>query len=273
MSLAPAEAAPPLSAHGAPVVAATVHPLGPPDGAPHDATGLPTRRDEAWRYADLAAVAALWPMPAPTPIAVASGAQVTRTIIADAPLAIHDYVVEIAADGAAQVDILNTGARYSRVTLDVTLGAGASFVLNGVQVGSEGATVEIVTTMRHVAPGATSRQTIRSVLGSRATGSFLGKVAVARAGQQTDAEQSVRAMLLDRTATANAKPELEIYADDVKCAHGAAIGELDVNALFYLASRGLGPTDARALLLEAFVSDVFADEVLADRAKAALRAL
>ncbi|MEQ1641179.1 MAG: SufD family Fe-S cluster assembly protein, partial [Novosphingobium sp.] len=69
--------------------------------------------------------------------------------------------------------------------------------------------------------------------------------------------QSVRAMLLDRTATANAKPELEIHADDVKCAHGCAVGELDANALFYMAQRGLPPELAKRLMLQAFVAEAF----------------
>ena len=91
------------------------------------------------------------------------------------------------------------------------------------------------------------------MLNGKAVGSYLGKVEVARGAQQTDAEQSVKAMLLDRGATANAKPELEIYADDVKCAHGATVGELDPMQLFYAESRGLDPASARALLLEGFV--------------------
>jgi Fe-S cluster assembly protein SufD len=108
---------------------------------------------------------------------------------------------------------------------------------------------------------------VRSVLGGKATGSYLGKVAVARHAQKTDASQSVKAMLLARTATANAKPELEIYADDVKCAHGAAIGELDAMALFYLESRGIAPADAKAMLLRAFISGVF--DGIADEAERA----
>jgi Fe-S cluster assembly protein SufD len=78
---------------------------------------------------------------------------------------------------------------------------------------------------------------------------------VAREGQQTDAAQSFKALLLDRGATANAKPELEIFADDVKCAHGATVGELDKTALFYLQSRGVPPLEAQALLMRAFLSD------------------
>jgi Fe-S cluster assembly protein SufD len=119
---------------------------------------------------------------------------------------------------------------------------------------------------------------VRSVLGGKAVGSYLGKVAVARDAQQSDGEQSVKAMLLDRGATANCKPELEIYADDVKCAHGATVGELDVDQLFYAESRGLDPTSARALLLEGFVMGLWRDvenaaqdDAIATAAKEALR--
>src|SRR4029450_1357597 len=101
---------------------------------------------------------------------------------------------------------------------------------------------------KHRGGGGRSRQTLRSVLNGKAAGSYLGKVEVAHGAQQTDAEQSVKAMLLDRGATANCKPELEIFADDVKCAHGASVGELDAMQLFYAESRGLDPASARALL-------------------------
>ena len=124
-------------------------------------------------------------------------------------------------------------------------------------VGSPASTLEIVTEVIHAAPDGTSNQVVRSVLAEKATGSFLGKVNVARDAQKTDAAQSVKAMLLDRTATANAKPELEIFADDVKCAHGATVGELDNQALFYMASRGLPPEQARKLMLHAFIADAF----------------
>jgi Fe-S cluster assembly protein SufD len=78
---------------------------------------------------------------------------------------------------------------------------------------------------------------------------------VARDAQKTDGEQSLRGLLLKRSATVNLKPELEIFADDVKCAHGATVGELDARALFYLESRGIPPAGARALLTRAFVAD------------------
>ena len=112
--------------------------------------------------------------------------------------------------------------------------------------------------VRHIEPEATSNQVVRTVLAGHATGNMLGKVEVARDAQLTDASQSVKAMLLDRGATANCKPELEIYADDVKAAHGCAVGELDANGLFYLMSRGLPPAEAKRLMLQAFVAEAFA---------------
>jgi Fe-S cluster assembly protein SufD len=157
----------------------------------------------------------------------------------------------------AAVHVLNTGGDYGRVEIDVTLHEGADFTLGAAQLGTGSQTLEIVARINHAEPGATSKQVVRSVLGQQATGTCLGKIAVARGADGTDAEQSIRAMLLDRTATANAKPELEIYADDVKCAHGCAVGELDANGLFYLETRGLTPPQAKRLMLQAFVAEAF----------------
>ncbi|MDP9085855.1 MAG: SufD family Fe-S cluster assembly protein, partial [Pseudomonadota bacterium] len=184
--------------------------------------------------------------------------------------------IMLAAGAKAHIFALNSATRYGRYELDVTLHDGAYFELNAAIIGSGRATLEIVTTVRHIGVGGTSRQVIRNVLGGTATGSYLGKVAVARNAQQTDSEQSVKAMLLSRTATANSKPELEIYADDVKCAHGATVGELDQEQLFYAAARGLDPASARALLLEGFVGglwDGLADPAIGDAARGALRAI
>ena len=112
--------------------------------------------------------------------------------------------------------------------------------------------------LRHAAPQGTSRQTWRSVLDDQSVGAIAARVEVARDAQETDATQSLKALLLARGATANAKPELEIFADNVQCAHGATVGELDATALFYLQSRGLPLAQARALLTQAFVGDVVA---------------
>ncbi len=219
-------------------------------------TPLPTRRDEAWRYADIDAVAAAWPLPAPESIVVPAGGDFKRAIVQDEG-AIRQIEISVGKDAKAALHILNIGGAYGRIELTVTLHEGADFTLGAAQIGGGEQTLEIITTVIHAEPGATSRQVVRSVLGGTATGTYLGKVAVARDAQATDSEQDVKAMLLNRSATANAKPELEIFADDVKCAHGCAIGELDAEALFYLQSRGMPPAEAKKLMLQAFVAGVF----------------
>ncbi len=109
--------------------------------------------------------------------------------------------------------------------------------------------------LHHAMPNGSSRQIWRSVADERSTCSVAARVEVARGAQKTDGEQSLKGILLSRSATINSKPELEIYADDVKCAHGATVGELDRNALFYLASRGVPEGEAKGLLTRAFVAD------------------
>ncbi|MFN3451253.1 MAG: SufD family Fe-S cluster assembly protein [Sphingorhabdus sp.] len=216
----------------------------------------PTRHNEAWRYSDIAAVEAVWPLPAPESVIVPAGGSFARTIIQDGG-SIHQLDIAIGKGATTAIHVLNIGGDYGRVELNVTLHEGADFKLGAVQIGGGSQTLEVVTTVTHAEPGATSSQIVRTVLAGTATGTYLGKVAVARDAQQTDSVQSVKAMLLDRSATANAKPELEIYADDVKCAHGCAIGELDPIGLFYLQARGIAPADAKKLMLQAFVAGVF----------------
>ena len=219
-------------------------------------SALPSRRDEAWRYSDIDAVTAAWPLPAPESIVVPAGGNFRRAIVQDEG-AIRQIDLTLGKGATASLHILNIGGAYGRIELAVTLHEGADFHLGAAQIGGGEQNLEIVTTVTHAEPGATSRQVVRSVLGGTATGTYLGKVAVARDAQQTDSEQDVKAMLLTRSATANAKPELEIFADDVKCAHGCAIGELDADALFYLQSRGMPPAEAKKILLQAFVAGVF----------------
>jgi len=232
---------------------------------------LPTRRDEAFRYADLAALAPLWPV-APQRVHVAAGESGALAIVLDGTAAAARDLVIVLEDGAAfDLRLLNAGAAYGRIAVEVTLGQGARFHLGAAQVAGGDQTVEIVTEVTHAKGDAVSSQVVRSVLGGHATGTYLGRVAVARGANGTDGEQSIRAMLLDRTATANARPELEIYADDVKCAHGCAVGELDAQGLFYLQSRGLPPAEAKKLMLQAFLAEAFVGA--ADEAALTLAAL
>ena len=240
-------------------------------------TALPTRKLEAYRYADIEALASVWSdLAPPKRITIAAGEKHQHILLpTGGDVEVHRAEITLAAGAKLALFMLNTAKQYGRLEVDVTLHDGADFTLNAANIGGGNSTLEIVTIVRHLGVAATSRQTVRSVLGGKAVGSYLGKVAVARSGQQTDASQSVKAMLLSRTATANAKPELEIYADDVKCAHGATVGELDKDQLFYAAARGLDPASARALLLEGFIGGLWDEaeggERIAEMASAALR--
>ncbi|MDE1918001.1 MAG: SufD family Fe-S cluster assembly protein [Sphingomonadales bacterium] len=233
---------------------------------------LPTRAAEDWRYADVEALKALWPIAAPELVTVPAGGSFSRTILQTGG-GVTRLSLVLESKATAVVHILNAGGPYARVEVDVLLHEGADFTLGGAQLAGEGETVEIVTTVTHAQPNATSRQLVRSVAAARGVASYLGKVKVERGADGTDGEQSVRAMLLDRTATANARPELEIYADSVKCAHGCAVGELDANGLFYLASRGVPPAQAKALMLSAFVAEAFDGAEEGDNLQAHAQAL
>jgi Fe-S cluster assembly protein SufD len=227
---------------------------------------LPTRKDEAYRYADLSALDRVWHGLAPARrIDIPAGEQDAHVLLVNQDsVEVHRAEIVLGAGASLSLFVLNGATEYGRVEVDVTVKDGAHFALHAANIAGGKATQEIVTVVRHEEPNGTSTQVVRSVLAGQSTGSYLGKVAVARHAQKVDGEQSVKAMLLDRGATANCKPELEIYADDVKCAHGASVGELDPDQLFYALSRGLDPASAKALLLEGFVMQLW-DEAPEDR--------
>jgi Fe-S cluster assembly protein SufD len=170
---------------------------------------------------------------------------------------LHRIRIDVAEGARAELFEVNCGSDYTRVEAQVRLAKGAHFEFGGVTIGGDDATREFVTRLDHAEPEATSNQVVRAVHWDRATGNFLGRVAVARDAQKTDAAQDFKGLLLSKGATVNAKPELEIFADDVKCAHGAAIGALDDRAAYYMASRGLPPETAKKLLVRAFIADAF----------------
>ena len=234
---------------------------------------LPTRRDEDFRYADLAALAPLWPVAVET-IVVAAG---EARVMSFANSGVRELAITLAAGASLDLHILNAASGYGRIAVRAELGAGARFNFGAAQLAGAGQVLEVVTHVAHLAPDAVSRQVVRSVAGGGSTANYLGKVHVAKGADGTDGSQSVRAMLLDRQSAANAKPELEIFADDVKCAHGCAVGELDAHALFYMAQRGLPPETAKRLMLQAFVAEAFAgaadEEALLEQAIAALEAM
>jgi Fe-S cluster assembly protein SufD len=238
---------------------------------------FPSHRQEEWRYADLEALKPVWEQFAePATLTVGPGEELEEIWLPTTDDVQMRRVRLALGEGAkARIFALNTAPVYGRIELEVSLEKGADFELFAANIGTGVSTNEIVTNVRHIGEGGRSRQVVRSVLNGKAIGSYLGKVEVARGAQQTDGEQSVKAMLLDRGATANCKPELEIYADDVKCAHGASVGELDAMQLFYAESRGLDPTSARALLLEGFVMGLWDGardgEAISEAAREALR--
>lgn len=243
----------------------------------NDLAPLPTRKDEAFRYSDLDALAGLWPVGREEIVVAAGTSEALEVVETHTSGVARHLVVSVERSACLDLRILNAGPAFGRIAVDVTLHEGASFTLGAAQLGSGGEVLEIVTEVTHAEPDATSRQVVRSVLAGHATGTYLGRIAVARGADGTDADQSVRAMLLDRTATANARPELEIFADDVKAAHGCAVGELDANGLFYLESRGLTPPQAKRLMLQAFIAEAFAgapgEAALSEAALARLEAL
>ena len=234
---------------------------------------FPTRKQEEWRYADLDALQPVWEQFAePLTLTIGAGEDFVDVWLPTADeVQVRRVQIALEERAKARLFVLNTAPVYGRIELNISLAEGADFELFGANIGTGLSTNEIVTNVKHIGEGGRSRQTIRSVLNGKAVGSYLGRVEVARGAQQTDAEQSVKAMLLDRGATANCKPELEIFADDVKCAHGASVGELDPMQLFYAESRGLDPAAARALLLEGFVMGLWDGAKNADAISEAAR--
>jgi Fe-S cluster assembly protein SufD len=166
---------------------------------------------------------------------------------------------EIGRGASLVTTVLAEGGGGSRIDGQLRLSGEAAFAEMGGALLTRGEQRhEASLVVRHEAESGTSRQTWRAVADDTAVASLSARVEVARGAQKTDGEQSLRGLLLKRAATVNLKPELEIFADDVKCAHGATVGELDRNALFYLQSRGVAPAEARALLTRAFVADALA---------------
>ena len=195
---------------------------------------------------------------------IAAGAQLDHVKLqSDAANATHIAGTHISLGHGAAYEgfVLQTGGAVARNEVHAYLGsAEADFTLNGAYLAAGRQTVDNTTRVRHAAPDCRSRQTFKGVLSGAARGVFQGKVLVERDAQQTDAHQLSRAVLLSDTAEVAAKPELEIYADDVRCSHGATAGELDRAALFYLESRGIPAPVAQRMLVEGFLGETI-DEV------------
>ena len=138
-------------------------------------------------------------------------------------------------------------------------GSHAEARINGAYHGGEGQHIDNTTFIDHARPDSQSREIYKGVLDGNGRGVFQGKILVRQAAQRTDGHQLNRALLLSRKAELDSKPELEIYADDVKCSHGATSGDLNEDQLFYLQARGIDEDKARKILVQAFMFDVLGE--------------
>ena len=136
------------------------------------------------------------------------------------------------------------------------LAEGSNATLNGLYLVEGSQHVDNQLTVDHAEPNAASVELYKGILNDAATAAFNGKIVVRKDAQKTDAKQTNQNLMLSDDAVVNAKPELQIFADDVKCTHGATVGQLDAEAAFYLRSRGIGPQEARGMLTYAFAKDV-----------------
>lgn len=225
-------------------------------------------------------------------VAIAAGENSRATIVLDfvargSGKGLTNAVVEVSLERNAHVDLIvlqresgehfhvsnlavrqERDSRFAAYTLSlagrlvrndasvVLAGEGAECVLNGLFVGSERQLVDNHTTIDHAVPHGTSSELYKGILTDRARGVFRGRVIVRPDAQKTNALQSNPNLLLGERAEIDTKPQLEIYADDVKCSHGSTVGQLDEAALFYLRSRGIAESGARQLLTRAFAAEI-----------------
>jgi Fe-S cluster assembly protein SufD len=206
-------------------------------------------------------------------IAVAEGASLTHVRLqreGRAGFQLATVLAAVEAGGTYDNFTLNAGGRLVRNEIHAALrGPRAACHMNGAQLVADGQHADTTTFLDHAAPDCASRQTYKTVLAGRSRGVFQGKILVRQAAQRTDGYQMNQALLLSEEAEIDAKPQLEIYADDVKCSHGATVGALDEAQLFYLRARGIPAAMARAMLVEAFLTEAV-EGVSDEAARAAL---
>ncbi|WP_149541119.1 Fe-S cluster assembly protein SufD [Siccirubricoccus phaeus] len=192
-------------------------------------------------------------------IELAEGATLTHARLQQEGLAAFQLGTAYArvASGATYDNFtLNAGGKLVRNEIHVVLeGPKAACHMNGAQLLRDGQHADTTTVLDHAAPDCASRQTYKTVLSGRSRGVFQGKIHVHQVAQRTDGYQMNQALLLSPEAEIDSKPQLEIYADDVKCSHGATVGEIDADQLFYLRARGIPEAKARAMLVEAFLTE------------------
>ncbi|CAL4867575.1 FeS cluster assembly protein SufD [Asticcacaulis sp. MM231] len=197
------------------------------------------------------------------------GAKLTRVVILDEPetaVSVRQSTVETAPDSVFKQYVFSTGAKFQRFETHVRhAGHGAIVEMNGAYLVKDKRHFDLTTRVSHGEINGLTDQTIKGLVKDSATAVFQGRIVVEKGADGTDARMRHQALILNDGAHIRAKPELEIYADDVKCAHGNTIGALDEDAMFFAMSRGIPEEAARAMLTHAFVlpvADAIEDEVL-----------
>ncbi len=206
-------------------------------------------------------------------ITVSPGATLTHVRLQDEAMeAVHlsTAYVEIGEGAVYDSFSLNLGGALTRTEIHASLlGERSTVHLNGAQLLTGRQHADFTTAVAHVAPNCASRQTVKNVLAGHSRGVFQGRIDVAREAQKTDGYQMNQALLLSEHAEIDSKPQLRIHADDVKCSHGATVGELDHEHVFYLRSRGIPEAEARAILVRAFLAEAI-DGIVHEEARALL---
>ena len=196
-------------------------------------------------------------------IGLGAGAKLSHVrLAASAPKSITvEHIAVVEARGAQyRAHFANFGSRLSRTELHIVLREkGAEAHLSGVCVlGGEGH-ADVTSHIEHAAGGTRSTQLFKKVAGGKSRAVYQGKITVHEGANGSDSRQTAKALLMGTRAEADLKPELIIFADDVKCAHGAAVGDLDADSLFYLRSRGIPDREARNMLIRAFLEEAVAE--------------
>ena len=175
----------------------------------------------------------------------------------DTSFHVGNLQAHVGARGVFSSYAFSIGARLMRHDIGVALrGEGGDCTMNGVYLVDGARLMDTHTLLDHAMPHCTSHETYKGILAGKARGVFNGRIIVRLDAQKTDAKQTNRALLLSDDAQINSNPQLEIFADDVKCTHGATVGQLDDEAMFYLRARGLTAAEARDMLLKAFAGEV-----------------
>lgn len=201
--------------------------------------------------------------PAVTEIQCAPGAHCSYSRLLDGPptlQSLSSLFVQLERAATCQAFVVSPEGGIIRTEIHPSLvGEGASMKVAGLSLGTAHQHSDTVVSMDHAAPHCESRQLFKGIYAGRSTGAFSGTIIVREGAQKTNAFQSSKSILVSPDASVNTKPRLKIWADDVKCSHGATVGQLDEAALFYLRSRGVPLTIAKTLLLQAFVGEVLGE--------------